>query len=233
MSVSMTLRKVVKAGVVKWTDFDVCNMFYQRGGGVDPHRLTDHPSMADHGAQNKEARQNRVPEVKILFEFVFVWAFTLIRLQFPRTPLRNLWMLPFALVLLEELLDLKSTHVQWHNFRNHSALEEVVQHIINKESITCPATKPPLHTKKGIYLDKRYTCLSFRGGMRLLVTPWHPLQNRQTTKFGCWQWPLVTLCPDLSSKSNPSTLFVYILYIFFLEFLQLYCYTSTKTNEMG
>ncbi|CAA7407437.1 unnamed protein product [Spirodela intermedia] len=42
-------------------DFDVCNDCYKRDGGVNhPHRLTNHPSIADRNAQNKEARQKRV-----------------------------------------------------------------------------------------------------------------------------------------------------------------------------
>ncbi|KAK6911218.1 Zinc finger, ZZ-type [Dillenia turbinata] len=42
-------------------DYDVCNACYLKDGGIDhPHKLTNHPSMADRDAQNKEARQMRV-----------------------------------------------------------------------------------------------------------------------------------------------------------------------------
>lgn len=45
-------------------DYDVCNACYQKDGGIDhPHKLTNHPSMADRDAQNKEARQLRVLQV--------------------------------------------------------------------------------------------------------------------------------------------------------------------------
>lgn len=47
-------------------DFDVCNACNQKNGGVDhPHKLTNHPSMADRDAQNKEARQKRVLQVTL------------------------------------------------------------------------------------------------------------------------------------------------------------------------
>ena len=48
-------------------DFDVCNTCYQKDGCVDhPHKLTNHPSMADRDAQNQEARQKRVLQVTFL-----------------------------------------------------------------------------------------------------------------------------------------------------------------------
>lgn len=45
-------------------EYDVCNACYQKDGGIDhPHKLTNHPSMVDRDAQNKEARQHRVLQV--------------------------------------------------------------------------------------------------------------------------------------------------------------------------
>ena len=45
-------------------DYDVCNSCFQKDGGIDhPHKLTNHPSMADRDAQNKEARKIRVQQV--------------------------------------------------------------------------------------------------------------------------------------------------------------------------
>lgn len=44
-------------------DFDVCNTCYQKGGIDHAHKLTNHPSMVDQNAQNKEARQQRVLQV--------------------------------------------------------------------------------------------------------------------------------------------------------------------------
>ncbi|PNY07970.1 histone acetyltransferase HAC1-like protein [Trifolium pratense] len=44
-------------------EYDVCNSCYQKGGIDHPHKLTNHPSMADRDAQNKEARQLRVLQV--------------------------------------------------------------------------------------------------------------------------------------------------------------------------
>ena len=45
-------------------DYDVCNNCYLKDGGIDhPHKLTNHPSLADRDAQNKEARQLRVLQV--------------------------------------------------------------------------------------------------------------------------------------------------------------------------
>nr|KYP53841.1 Histone acetyltransferase HAC1 [Cajanus cajan] len=44
-------------------EYDVCNACYQKGGIDHPHKLTNHPSMVDRDAQNKEARQLRVLQV--------------------------------------------------------------------------------------------------------------------------------------------------------------------------
>lgn len=43
-------------------DYDVCDSCYRRGVN-HPHKLTNHPSLADQNAQNKEARQLRVVQV--------------------------------------------------------------------------------------------------------------------------------------------------------------------------
>lgn len=52
-------------------EYDVCNACYQKDGGIDhPHKLTNHPSMVDRDAQNKEARQHRVSQV--LYKIVFL-----------------------------------------------------------------------------------------------------------------------------------------------------------------
>ncbi|MQM16801.1 hypothetical protein Taro_049762, partial [Colocasia esculenta] len=52
-------------------DFDVCNKCYERDGGVDhPHRLTNHPSSADRDAQNKEARQKRVVQLRKMLDLL-------------------------------------------------------------------------------------------------------------------------------------------------------------------
>lgn len=45
-------------------DYDICNSCYQKNRGSEhPHKLTNHPSLADRDAQNKEARQLRVVQV--------------------------------------------------------------------------------------------------------------------------------------------------------------------------
>ena len=45
-------------------DYDICNSCYQKDEGNDhPHKLTNHPSLAERDAQNKEARQLRVVQV--------------------------------------------------------------------------------------------------------------------------------------------------------------------------
>ncbi|XWS16583.1 hypothetical protein CRYUN_Cryun34aG0101100 [Craigia yunnanensis] len=52
-------------------DYDVCNACYQKDGGIDhPHKLTNHPSMAERDAQNKEARQLRVLQVLFFSKFI-------------------------------------------------------------------------------------------------------------------------------------------------------------------
>ncbi|WOL13825.1 putative histone acetyltransferase HAC-like 1 isoform X1 [Canna indica] len=52
-------------------DFDVCNNCYQIEGGIDhPHKLTNHPSMADRDAQNKEARQERVLQLRKMLDLL-------------------------------------------------------------------------------------------------------------------------------------------------------------------
>ncbi|XP_026663662.2 probable histone acetyltransferase HAC-like 1 isoform X2 [Phoenix dactylifera] len=52
-------------------DFDVCNTCYQKEGGVDhPHKLTNHPSMVDQNAQNKEARQQRVLQLRKMLDLL-------------------------------------------------------------------------------------------------------------------------------------------------------------------
>ncbi|WOK94393.1 hypothetical protein Cni_G03095 [Canna indica] len=51
-------------------DFDVCNACYQKGGIDHPHKLTNNPSMADHDAQNKEARARRVLELKKMLDLL-------------------------------------------------------------------------------------------------------------------------------------------------------------------
>ncbi|KAK1289316.1 Histone acetyltransferase HAC1 [Acorus calamus] len=46
-------------------DFDVCNTCYQKGGAANhAHKLTNHPSLAEHNAQNAEARQKRVLQLR-------------------------------------------------------------------------------------------------------------------------------------------------------------------------
>jgi E1A/CREB-binding protein len=53
-------------------DYDVCNSCYQKDGGMDhPHKLTNHPSLAERDAQNKEARQQRVLQVQYIFSVLF------------------------------------------------------------------------------------------------------------------------------------------------------------------
>ncbi|XP_054780565.1 LOW QUALITY PROTEIN: histone acetyltransferase HAC1-like [Prosopis cineraria] len=52
-------------------DYDVCNACYQKDGGVDhPHKLTNHPSVADRDAQNKEARQLRVLQLRKMLDLL-------------------------------------------------------------------------------------------------------------------------------------------------------------------
>lgn len=52
-------------------DYDLCNSCYQKDGGVDhPHQLTNHPSIADRDAQNKEARQLRVLQLRKMLDLL-------------------------------------------------------------------------------------------------------------------------------------------------------------------
>ncbi|KAF3774700.1 Histone acetyltransferase, partial [Nymphaea thermarum] len=52
-------------------DFDVCNACYQKDGGIDhPHKLTNPPSTADRDAQNKEARQKRVLQLRKMLDLL-------------------------------------------------------------------------------------------------------------------------------------------------------------------
>lgn len=52
-------------------DYDICNSCYQKDGGVDhPHKLTNHPSIADRDAQNKEARQLRVLQLRKMLDLL-------------------------------------------------------------------------------------------------------------------------------------------------------------------
>ncbi|KAJ6336556.1 hypothetical protein OIU76_006438 [Salix suchowensis] len=52
-------------------DYDVCNSCYQKDGGMDhPHKLTNHPSLAERDAQNKEARQLRVLQLRKMLDLL-------------------------------------------------------------------------------------------------------------------------------------------------------------------
>ncbi|XP_042479129.1 histone acetyltransferase HAC1-like isoform X2 [Macadamia integrifolia] len=52
-------------------EYDVCNACYQKDGCVDhPHKLTNHPSTADRDAQNKEARQKRVMQLRKMLDLL-------------------------------------------------------------------------------------------------------------------------------------------------------------------
>ncbi|KAK7254982.1 hypothetical protein RIF29_28381 [Crotalaria pallida] len=52
-------------------EYDVCNACYQKDGGIDhPHKLTNHPSIADRDAQNKEARQVRVLQLRRMLDLL-------------------------------------------------------------------------------------------------------------------------------------------------------------------
>ncbi|XP_052177038.1 histone acetyltransferase HAC1-like [Diospyros lotus] len=52
-------------------DYDVCNSCYQKDGGIDhPHKLTNHPSTAERDAQNKEARQIRVLQLRKMLDLL-------------------------------------------------------------------------------------------------------------------------------------------------------------------
>ncbi|KAH6763618.1 histone acetyltransferase of the CBP family 12 [Perilla frutescens var. frutescens] len=51
-------------------DYDVCNACYSKDGGIDhPHKLTNHPS-SDRDAQNKEARQLRVTQLRKMLDLL-------------------------------------------------------------------------------------------------------------------------------------------------------------------
>ncbi|XP_043708765.1 histone acetyltransferase HAC1-like isoform X2 [Telopea speciosissima] len=52
-------------------DYDVCNACYQKDCGVDhPHKLTNHPSIAERDAQNTEARQKRVIQLRKMLDLL-------------------------------------------------------------------------------------------------------------------------------------------------------------------
>ncbi|GJN18950.1 hypothetical protein PR202_gb06170 [Eleusine coracana subsp. coracana] len=51
-------------------DFDVCNGCYQKGAVNHPHNLTNHPSVADQNAQNVEARQLRVQQLRKMLDLL-------------------------------------------------------------------------------------------------------------------------------------------------------------------
>ncbi|KAK4772401.1 hypothetical protein SAY86_014176 [Trapa natans] len=50
-------------------EFEVCDNCYSNG--IDhPHKLTHHPSMAERDAQNKEARQKRVSQLRVMLDLL-------------------------------------------------------------------------------------------------------------------------------------------------------------------
>ncbi|KAI3761107.1 hypothetical protein L1987_51515 [Smallanthus sonchifolius] len=52
-------------------DYDVCNSCYCKDGGIDhPHKLTPHVSIAERDAQNKEARQQRVVQLRKMLDLL-------------------------------------------------------------------------------------------------------------------------------------------------------------------
>lgn len=52
-------------------EYDVCNVCYQKDGGIDhPHQLTNHPTIADRDAQNKEARNIRVLQLRKMLDLL-------------------------------------------------------------------------------------------------------------------------------------------------------------------
>ncbi|XP_039005951.1 histone acetyltransferase HAC1-like [Hibiscus syriacus] len=52
-------------------DYDVCNSCYHKDGCIDhPHKLTNHPSVAERDAQNKEARQLRVLQLRKMLDLL-------------------------------------------------------------------------------------------------------------------------------------------------------------------
>ncbi|XP_062218154.1 probable histone acetyltransferase HAC-like 1 isoform X2 [Phragmites australis] len=52
------------------SDFDVCDACFQKGAVNHPHTLTNHPSAADRDAQNKEARQLRVQQLRKMLDLL-------------------------------------------------------------------------------------------------------------------------------------------------------------------
>ncbi|GLJ24288.1 hypothetical protein SUGI_0463400 [Cryptomeria japonica] len=52
-------------------DYDLCNVCYKKNDSVKhPHRLTAHPSLADRDAQNQEARQQRVLQLRKMLDLL-------------------------------------------------------------------------------------------------------------------------------------------------------------------
>ncbi|CAI9097131.1 OLC1v1033474C3 [Oldenlandia corymbosa var. corymbosa] len=51
-------------------EYDICNACYQKGGIEHPHKLTNHPSTAERDAQNKEARQMRVLQLRKMLDLL-------------------------------------------------------------------------------------------------------------------------------------------------------------------
>ncbi|CAI8601495.1 unnamed protein product [Vicia faba] len=51
-------------------EYDVCNSCYQKGDIDHPHPLTNHPSMVERDAQNKEARQFRVLQLRKMLDLL-------------------------------------------------------------------------------------------------------------------------------------------------------------------
>ncbi|PON37055.1 Histone acetyltransferase Rtt109/CBP [Parasponia andersonii] len=52
-------------------DYDICNACYQKDGNSQhPHKLTNHPSLADRDAQNQEARQLRVQQLRKMLDLL-------------------------------------------------------------------------------------------------------------------------------------------------------------------
>ncbi|KAK9690849.1 hypothetical protein RND81_09G158200 [Saponaria officinalis] len=54
-----------------YPDYDLCNACFQKDGGIDhPHKLTHHSSIAERDAQNKEARQLRVVQLRKMLDLL-------------------------------------------------------------------------------------------------------------------------------------------------------------------
>nr|GEU76674.1 histone acetyltransferase HAC1-like isoform X1 [Tanacetum cinerariifolium] len=52
-------------------EYDVCNSCYYKDGGIGhPHKLTNHPSAAERDAQNQEARQLRVAQLRKMLDLL-------------------------------------------------------------------------------------------------------------------------------------------------------------------